>query len=310
MLLPLAERSLLLGGARAADALVAVGERGHVLISQDEGTSWRQVWVPTRATLTAVRFHGGNRGFAVGHDAVILRTGDGGLHWERVYYAPEEERPLLDVLVESDRVLAVGAYGFYLESRDGGDTWQTRVFKSVAPGDEEPPAQRESDEAIGEDLHLNQIARAENGDLFIAAEAGTVYRSRDDGMTWQRLAPPYEGSFFGVLPLQAQSLLVFGLQGRLFRTDDAGETWRSIETGTSAVLMNGARLADGTAIVVGSAGTLLVSHDGGNRFQLRQQPERRGFASALERRDGGLLLLGEGGIRPMERSVADQTRGT
>ena len=51
---PLASRSLLLDGADTGSSLVVVGDRGHVLVSTDQGASWKQSTVPTRALLTAV----------------------------------------------------------------------------------------------------------------------------------------------------------------------------------------------------------------------------------------------------------------
>src|SRR5262245_5090243 len=54
---PLAATSLLLDLAVAGDRYVAVGERGHVLLSDDHGATWRQAKsVPTRVMLTAVFF--------------------------------------------------------------------------------------------------------------------------------------------------------------------------------------------------------------------------------------------------------------
>ena len=51
--LPLVTESMLLDVTRAGDKLVAVGERGHVILSSD-GKTWTQAEVvPTRATLTA-----------------------------------------------------------------------------------------------------------------------------------------------------------------------------------------------------------------------------------------------------------------
>ena len=94
---PLAADSLLLDGTVVDGLAVVVGERGHILRSEDQGRSWRQAAVPTRATLTGVHFHDRQLGWAVGHDATILRTVDGGQSWEVVYSAPEEESPLLDV---------------------------------------------------------------------------------------------------------------------------------------------------------------------------------------------------------------------
>lgn len=93
----LAARSLLLDAADRPGLAVAVGERGHVLVSRDGGASWTQAEAPTRALLTGVFLHDGRLGWAVGHDGTILRTRDGGVTWQRVRYAPEEERPLLGV---------------------------------------------------------------------------------------------------------------------------------------------------------------------------------------------------------------------
>jgi photosystem II stability/assembly factor-like uncharacterized protein len=90
--------------------------------------------------------------------------------------------------------------------------------------------------------------------------------------------------------------LLFGLRGNLFRSDDAGATWRPLETGTVALLTDGVQLADGTVIITGLAGALLISRDGGESFELAQQPDRQGLATALPTADGDLVLIGEFGV--------------
>src|SRR4051794_13611808 len=52
---------------RAGPRLVAVGERGTVLLSDDAGASWRQAPVPVQVTLTTVRFIDERTGWAAGH---------------------------------------------------------------------------------------------------------------------------------------------------------------------------------------------------------------------------------------------------
>ena len=154
--------------------------------------------------LTAVTFIDDDQtGFAVGHDSVILRTTDAGDTWERVHWAPEEEAPLFDVwFADASNGVAIGAYGSHFITDDGGDTW---IFEPL--GDT--------------DWHLHQIAHADDGRLYIAAEAGYIYRSDDGGDTWTELVSPYEGSYFGVLPLGGETVLVFGLRGHLFRSEDS-----------------------------------------------------------------------------------------
>lgn len=282
---PLAVRSLLLDACLADGNFVVVGSRGHILISDDEGESWRQMEVPASATLTGVYFHDRNLGWAVGHDSVILRTSDGGATWNLVNWAPEEESPLLDVwFADAENGFAIGAYGSFYRTSDSGETW--------------------SFEPISEwDYHLHHIARSTDGRLYMAAEAGVIYRSDDVGETWIELPSPYEGSFFGTLPLEGESVLVFGLQGHLFRSEDAGESWTPIETGTTAMLTDAIRLGDGTIVITGLGGALLVSTDDSQTFELYPQPDRRGISAAVETGEGRLLLVGEFGTKLL--SVSD-----
>src|SRR5579862_7513799 len=76
-------QAVLLGVARAGSRLVAVGERGLVVVSDDEGRTWRQVPTPVSVTLTAVVFESPRSGWAVGHRGVILHSADGGNSWSR-----------------------------------------------------------------------------------------------------------------------------------------------------------------------------------------------------------------------------------
>ncbi len=300
---PLASRSLLLDAAFAGTRMVVVGERGHILLSDDQAETWRQAKVPTRATLTGVYFHDARLGWAVGHDETILRSEDGGENWTRSHAAPEKEQPLLDVwFKDPDSGFAFGAYGTILASRDGGRSWAQQPFeprplveqakRAVASADDEY-----LDEGAASDMHLNALARAADGKLYLAAEAGHVFRSDDDGESWRELPSPYEGSFFGVVPLDGETVLALGLRGHLYRSEDAGLTWREIPTSTVAMLTNGQRLDQDTVVITGLAGTLLVSRDGGLTFGLEQQEDRKGVAAALPAGNGRLLLVGEGGVK-------------
>ncbi len=295
---PLAVESLLLDCASRGSLLVAVGERGHILISHDNGDSWTQSEVPTRATLTAVFFLDETMGWSVGHDAVILRTEDGGVTWREVYSDIEGDRPLFDVWFSDARKgIAVGAYGLVLTTIDGGESWAQQPFQPKAP---EGEGSLEDDGLMEVDFHLNKVGVSESGRLYLAGEAGTFFRSDDGGESWTASYPPYEGSFFGVLPLEGDSLLLFGLRGHLFRSDDGGETWSALEIGTEAILTDGVRLSDGTLIVVGLVGTILVSDDDGRTFDLHQQSDRVGISAVVEAIGGRVVTTGEKGVRTID----------
>ena len=275
---PLASRSLLLDGAAIGSHLVVVGERGHILTSTDDGANWQLAQVPIRVLLTAVHMHDPRTGWAVGHDAVILRTRDGGASWQLVHHAPEEERPLLDVWFRDARTgFAVGAYGYFLATEDGGDTWTSRTISE-------------------DDFHLNALLPVAPHRLFIAAEAGVIYRSDDGGDSWRELPSPYTGSWFNALALEEEQLLLLGIRGHLFRSVDKGDNWIQIPTATTATLTGAVQLQSGALLVTGLEGTLLISMDGGHSVSLEQLSSRQGISTALPLADGNILLIGEFGV--------------
>jgi photosystem II stability/assembly factor-like uncharacterized protein len=312
--MPLAEKSLLLDGQVISDRIVVVGERGHILTSEDHGVSWQQQQVPTRATLTSVFFIDPANGWAAGHDSIILRTSDGGRHWQEIYSDPNDERPILDLWFrDMDHGYAVGAYGLFLTTEDGGEHWEPFDFNPatliVDGTTEEDPWEGEEEEDVWVDFHLNQIATSQNGRVFIAAEAGNLYRSDDGCRSWLGLPSPYEGSFYGSLPLDQTNVLFFGLRGHLFRSQDAGGAWIEVDSGTQATLNDGIRLRDGRIALAGLAGVLLLSSDEGENFALYSQENRAGIAKILQADDGTLILLGDHGVKRLSLPGTGQEAG-
>jgi photosystem II stability/assembly factor-like uncharacterized protein len=298
---PLAATSLLLDLAMAGTRMVAVGERGHVLLSDDEGATWRQAkTVPTRDMLTAVFFIDAHYGWAVGHDETILNTVDGGETWTRSHFAPEAQQPLLDLWF-ANRVsgIAVGAYGAYFTTNDGGRTWSGAKFAPAQPAAAAGAGAQDADQDDAEwapDYHLNRIVGVGNR-LYIAAEGGQLYRSDDRGANWRALPSPYEGSFFGLVPIRGEGLLAFGLRGHLFKSADAGNTWTRLESHTTAMLTDGYAINDLRVVIGGLTGVLLVSGDAGETFRLTQQDDRKGVSAVLPGPAGAVVVAGEGGVR-------------
>lgn len=301
---PLAVSSLLLDLAVAGNRLVAVGERGHVLLSDDHGATWRQAKsVPTRVMLTAVYFVDAQYGWAVGHDETILNSVDGGENWSRSHFAPEAQQPLLDLWF-ANRVsgIAVGAYGAYFTTNDGGRNWSSAKFAPPAPAKHDGEVAPDEGE-LPPDYHLNRIVGVGNR-LYVAAEGGQLYRSDDRGASWRALTSPYEGSFFGLVPIRGEGLLAFGLRGHLYRSADAGETWTELQSHTTAMLTDGVAVNDLRVVIGGLAGVLLVSGDAGETFTLTQQDDRKGLSSLLPGPAGSVVLAGEGGVRTIRLDSA------
>jgi len=307
----LAERALLLGITEAGDRIVTVGEYGHILLSDDRGETWVQAEnVPTRITLTAVAFANDLVGWAVGHDAIILRTSDGGTTWQRQYIDPVLEseidpetgdiptdRTLLTLFVlNENHILAMGAFSQALETFDGGVTWVDREL--VVPEESDDPYY------FPEEYHLNGAFGGPEGSIFVAAEFGVVYRSLDGGLSFEEIQTPYEGSFWGGLGI-GDSVIVFGMRGNLWRSDDFGDSWYELDSGGDQSLGGGTILPNGTVVLAGLGGAVTYSYDGGQSFTGVIRPSRRGLAGVAANGDGRVIVIGEDGIDYMPDRAED-----
>ena len=278
----LAKRSLLLDVHGWGERVLAVGERGHILLSTDGGKNWQQVAAPTRRTLTGVFLIDDQTAWAVGQQSVILESGDGGETWAKANAENDPETAYLDILfLDAKTGFIVGSYGKFLSTSDGGKTW------TEAKQDDDP--------------HFSHIIPAPDGGLGLTGECGTVRRSGDRARRWEPLATPYEGTFFGTLPLAKGGAVVFGLRGNIFRSED-GKAWKQVESPTQSLLHGGLALADRRLVLTAAAGQLLVSADEGRSFRLATMPgaESATATSFWQAADGGLLLASDRGMHRLE----------
>jgi photosystem II stability/assembly factor-like uncharacterized protein len=273
------QRLLLVDAERLGNRIVAVGDRGYIVLSDDGGTNWKRAKSPPAPLLTAIDFLDAQAGLAVGHDSVILKTTDAGETWTQQFSAPAEQRPLLDVnFLTSEKAIAVGAYAAYYETTDGGKTWNTRKITS-------------------EDKHFNAILELGEGRLLILGEAGTILGSDDNGATWKPVPSPYKGSLFGGVIANDGAVIAFGMRGRIYRSTDKGRTWKQVDNPSVATLMGGEKMPDGSLVIAGAAGTALVSRDNGQTFQPLETGSTKAYATALLGAPNTLLVLGEAGVR-------------
>ncbi len=283
---PLATRSVLLDITRTdAGRMVAVGERGHVILS-DDGETWRQARVvPTRSTLTSVEASG-RRLWAAGHDTVIITSGDGGETWTREYFDPERQQAVMGLhFVDEQNGVAIGAYGLYLTTDDGGENWL-----DGAVDDEN-------------EFHLNDMVRFDDGRRIIAGEAGYSYRSFDDGESWEPLDLPYLGSMWGAVAVRNDCVIFFGLRGHIFESCDFGDSWEELTVDTLSSL-SGAAFDRGKTLIAGNSGALLI-RDGGSPFTVREHSSGVDFAAVLALGDGRFILVGEDGVHRYPEAAAE-----
>ena len=319
---PLASKSLLQAVARAGPNLVAVGQRGHIVVSSDSGGTWKQSSVPVSADLTAVFFVNDQKGWAVGHDGVVLFSGDGGLTWTlqfdgrkanerlveymqaRAAANPQSadikqlleeakrdkdqgpDKPFLDVwFADENNGYVVGAYNLIFRTSDGGKNWEPWFDQTENP----------------KLLNLYAIRPAAGG-LYIAGEGGLVLMLDADAKRFKALALPYKGSLFGVVG-DASAVLVFGLRGNVFRSDDAGKTWAKVNAGLPATIVSGASLPKDTIVLADVGGRLALSDNAGRDFKPATVSNPMPLAGIADAGNGRVALAGPRGVAVAELGV-------
>jgi photosystem II stability/assembly factor-like uncharacterized protein len=255
-------------GQNAAGRLVAVGEHGTVLLSDDGGMSFRQAKaVPNRATLTSVSFADEKNGWACGHWGTILATSDGGETWRLQRSDTSTDQPLFSVhFSDAEHGVAVGLWSLLLVTQDGGQHWAEAKLQA-------PPDGGRADRNL-------QAVFSKGSRLYVAAERGMVLRSDDQGAHWRYLDTGYKGSFWTGAALQDGTLLVGGQRGTLYRSDDDGTHWTVVDTHTKSSLTGIVEGGDGVT-VVGLDGVVLKSSDNGRSFKTSQRDDRMALTSVI-----------------------------
>ena len=313
---PLAAKSALFGLARSGSRIVAVGQRGHVVYSDDAGATWQQANVPVSSDLVAVSFPKTDAaaravGWAVGHDGVILRTVDGGRSWTRqldgrtlgdllvAYYEKSgdakwlaeakrfatqgAENPFLDVcFVDAQTGYVVGAFGLVLRTRDGGVHWEPMLHATDNP----------------KALHLYGVARVGN-DVFVVGEQGLALKLEGDRFV--TLTLPYAGTLFGVTGNE-RAVVAYGLRGNVVRSTDGGRTWANIATGVNVGLTAATIDERGRIVLVSQAGHVLVSNDDGATFAPAKVDRPLPAAAVIGAGAGAVIVAGPRGVSSLHLS--------
>ncbi|MGP0014920.1 WD40/YVTN/BNR-like repeat-containing protein [Pseudomonas sp.] len=315
---PLALSSPLLGVARAGLRLVTVGQRGHILYSDDSGKHWQQAAVPVSADLSAVNFPSARQGWAVGNDGVVLHSSDAGATWHKQldgrqigallveHYGalaraepgnPQwpllaiegqrlveqgADKPLLDVWFANDNLgYVVGVFNLILRTEDGGQTWT--------------PFQDRTDNPQG--FHLNAIASTGDG-LYIAGEQGLLLKWDDTRQRFVAVPTPYQGSFFGVLGKPGE-VLAYGLRGNVWRSTDGGLSWIPLDSGLHISITAGIVDASGRYRLFTQGGQMLLSQGSGADMRLVREPVPLPVAGAVQAVNGVLVVVGNRGVQAL-----------
>jgi photosystem II stability/assembly factor-like uncharacterized protein len=279
-----ATQATMLASTRAGEPIVAVGDHGIVLLSDDGGKHHRQAKSnPLDVALNSVSFVDAKTGWAAGHWGAILHTQDGGETWTQQRGDVKQDRPLFAIhFFDANHGVAVGLWSLVLVTADGGKSWQT-VEMPIPEG------------AKKADLNLLSLFGDDKGRIFAAAEKGMVLRSDDQGKHWVYLPTGYKGSFWTGLIAGDGSILAAGLRGSLYRSADDGRTWNRIDTHSKSSITGLANV--GHEIVgVGLDGLVLRSVDAGASCRTEIRNDRISLTAITANGEGQPVLYSRQGV--------------
>ena len=311
------ERDFLEVVTRAGDRLIAVGEHGIIIYSDDNGHDWHQAAVPVDVTLTTIAFATPQDGWAGGALGVILHTTDGGVTWKiqitgirvnqliataasqlaasnptdlitqralrraNIFMEEGPDKPFLSILpFDANNVQIFGAYRMCIKSNNAGKTWKDCSLDIPDP--------------VSHNLY--QAVRS-GSSIYVAGESGSVFRSDDQGQTFTQLTAPADDTLFGLIVTPSHTLLSFGVAGGLFRSLDQGKTWSSVTIGNQSNLTAGVVLKSGLILVLSEGGAVYLSSDDGASFHVLKVNEGMDLFSAAQAPNGDIVLVGSGGVR-------------
>ncbi len=121
----------------------------------------------------------------------------------------------------------------------------------------------------------NVVALVLNGTSLFAGTLGGIYRSDDNGASWQ-LADPGAKTSVAALVVSGSSVFA-GIFGKgIYRSDDNGLTWQAVNTGLTENFINALTASD-NIVFAGTNNGVFVSADNGGRWQ----PANTGLAAGI-----------------------------
>lgn len=309
--------AIMLSVTRAGSRLVAVGERGFIEYSDDDGVTWTQSRSPVSVTLTSVRFITASTGWSVGHGGVVLMTSDGGKTWHKqldglqaaglvkdaagaVVGSSREaavrdadrliregaDKPFFDIWFESETTgLVVGAYGLAFLTRDGGRSWT--YVSGLLPNPD--------------GLHLYRIY-AEKTAVWIVGERGLFLRANSITGPFAREQLPYGGSLFGAVCTATRVCYVHGLRGNLLKSDEDAHSWSRLDNDLQVTITASTTDNAGNPIFADQAGRMLGFRQDSSALMEKVARRLPPINSLVLANDGSLIAATVNGMARIPRS--------
>mgnify|MGYP000072133774 FL=1 len=291
-----APSSLLLDVISAGDRLVAVGERGHIILSDDDGYSWSQANVPVITTLTGIYFVNPTTGWAVGHDAVVLKTEDAGKTWVKQFDGFDANKMVLEQAKKvksqlEDELKKVNVMG---NSSRISDVEEELENASYALEDAEIDFEDRSTKPL---LDL-WFKNSQEG--FVIGAYGMIFKTIDGGKSWadwsSHVENPDRFHLNSIADTGNGRLMIVGEAGLMLRTKNGGDQWGTMFSPYEGSFFGVTSLnKQGVQFAFGLRGNLARSEDFGATWKLMDTKTEQSLIGATDRLGRVAYVVGNGG---------------
>lgn len=296
------EHSVLVDISQTKQRLVVAGERGNILISDNDGQTWLPIATPVTEMITAVFFLENGYGWAVGHDSNILFSSDNGSTWQLQY----------DGLALKQLEIEQQITNFNQQL----NTSQTQLTALTAGTDGSSIAELEDSIAfIKDELDyltekssnlavdpLLDVWFIDQNNGFVIGSFGQILSTQNGGKSWQNISDDI-GNEYGlhlnsIIGDNEGNLIIVGESGTFIRSMNNGKSWQTLNFPYNGSLF-GALVSKSSKqlYTFGLKGNLFVSSDLGNNWQQLPTQVDETLNSATELNDGRILVVGNSGIK-------------
>jgi len=241
----------------------AVGSKGTLLQTVDGGNNWKPRGASTNDVVRDIFFIDEKNGWLVCEvnvyelkttdqpRAYLMKTTDGGEHWNRIEIKGFDVDAILvrAVFSRNGRGWVFGEAGSIYTTNDSGETWTklrspTRrlLLGGIFVDDDRGWIVGAGATIIqtsdgGETWYQSQLPQVEKSVRFTATSfidnrngwavgsGGSVYRTNNGGRTWQQQQSKVYVDLFDVKFVDAHEGWAVGAEGTIIHTSDSGETW-------------------------------------------------------------------------------------
>ncbi len=276
--------------------LVAVGERGLIVVSDDNAQSWRQARVPVSLTLTAVHFPNAEHGWAAGHGGVILHSNNAGDSWHVQLDGNDVNSAWLKF---SQAELQRRQQALQAADPDTLESEALRQLKqSVEDAEYAVETAQEAVEVGPSDPFLDIHFEDSKNGLAVGAY-GMLYQTSDGGLSWQNRANlvnnPWRYHLYAIASASNGTVLISGELGTLLRSSDGGHSWQQLASPYDGSLFGIRSAGNKRFITFGLRGHIFVSDDRGDSWRLLPSNIEDGLFGAVSTPDSTVLISGAGG---------------